>query len=202
MRAPSAICEARESTSPWAAREMPQEWGDAPRPRRGGCRSGRGVGRSGGTVPPGVRAGLIVGEHPLEGQAHQVARRRPDKRNSAYRDRAERQPCGRLPDVGGARALDTERRERVQAPGSDGRQSAQGRRRGCVRLLFKVVRVFAYEQTDGEPRPELPRSALAPTPNERSFDRLHTVGAALRPRVLDIAGRPGAMVAPAEAVAA
>jgi antirestriction protein ArdC len=42
-------------------------------------------------------------------------------------------------------------------------------------VLFKVVSVFAYEQTDGEPLPEIEWPVLATMPDERLYDQLVAV---------------------------
>jgi antirestriction protein ArdC len=49
----------------------------------------------------------------------------------------------------------------------------------AVRLLFKVVSVFALEQTEGDPLPELSWPVLATMPDESLFERLGDVAASL-----------------------
>jgi antirestriction protein ArdC len=49
----------------------------------------------------------------------------------------------------------------------------------AVRVLFKVVHVFALEQTDGEPLPVVEWPILATMPDERLFDELRAVAVSL-----------------------
>jgi hypothetical protein len=50
-------------------------------------------------------------------------------------------------------------------------------------VLFKVVSVFAYEQTDGEPLPEMEWPILATMPDDRLHDQLAGVSESLGLRV-------------------